>query len=255
MHDLTYVIYSHTDYLDVLKVHSDYLSSYSNKILLINKNDFELDELYTKYKKVLFYDDSLPYASRLLILNQLNLIYILFIHDIDIIVKKNELILNNLVYEMIKHNIDRIDLQYRHKKWIYDKNPLNLEIDSQKFILYHRTDITNYTYNVNPSIWKLSSFISIMSRFRNETYRSIENSTIQDACAKEFKTYGIYAEQFINSGWFGCVEWFQYIHILKKGMSLPPTNNNLDGCLLNDYNNIINRLYREPYPSYVGPLR
>ena len=63
---LTYIVYSHTEFLDVLLTQTHYLESYDNKILLINKTDQDLSELYSNYKQVIFYDDTLPYASRLL---------------------------------------------------------------------------------------------------------------------------------------------------------------------------------------------
>ena len=36
---LPYVVYSHTDYLTILTVQSDYMKIYENKILFINKNN------------------------------------------------------------------------------------------------------------------------------------------------------------------------------------------------------------------------
>ena len=39
---MPYVIYSHTDFLDILLVQTHYLKSCKNKILLINKSDLEL---------------------------------------------------------------------------------------------------------------------------------------------------------------------------------------------------------------------
>ena len=39
MNNLLYVVYSHTDYLDILLVQTDYLKNCSNKILLINKSN------------------------------------------------------------------------------------------------------------------------------------------------------------------------------------------------------------------------
>ncbi len=68
---LTYIVYSHTEFLDVLLTQTHYLKSYDNKVLLINKSDEDLSDLYSNYKQVIFYDDTLSYASRLLEIKKL----------------------------------------------------------------------------------------------------------------------------------------------------------------------------------------
>jgi hypothetical protein len=52
---VNYVIYGHTDYMDVLNIQTDYLESISDKILFINKNKNNNDVLFSKYKKVIFF--------------------------------------------------------------------------------------------------------------------------------------------------------------------------------------------------------
>ena len=64
------VVYSHTEYMDVLKIQTKHLSNYKNKILIINKSDKY--EIYNEYKDIIYYDDSLPYASRLLELKNIS---------------------------------------------------------------------------------------------------------------------------------------------------------------------------------------
>ena len=44
---LTYIVYSHTEFLDVLLTQTHYLKSYDNKILLINKSDQDLTITYS----------------------------------------------------------------------------------------------------------------------------------------------------------------------------------------------------------------
>ena len=48
------IVYSHTEFLDILSAQTHYLKSYDNKMLLINKSDMELDELYSNYKEIIF---------------------------------------------------------------------------------------------------------------------------------------------------------------------------------------------------------
>ena len=66
------------------------------KILLINKSEQDLSSVYSEYKDVIFYDGNLPYASRLLSLSVLKDTYILFIHDIDIVIEKDDVCLEHI---------------------------------------------------------------------------------------------------------------------------------------------------------------
>jgi hypothetical protein len=240
MHELTYVVYSHTDYLDILSVQTESLE-YTDKILLINKSDKNLDHLYCKYNQVIFYDDSLPYASRLLSLRCLKNEYILFIHDIDIVVKKDDSYINHVKNYMVEHLIDRIDLQCRRSWDLYNRERLSIEFDNLNVELRAQKNINNYIYNVNPSIWKLNVLLDIMENFKNETYRTIENESVMKYCLK-YNIYKLYSDNPIKCGWFSCLSFFQFIHITHKGKLLPRSNNQLDTNLIPEYNKIIELL-------------
>jgi len=240
MHELTYVVYSHTDYLDILSIQTEGLK-YTDKILLINKSDKDLDYLYSKYNRVIFYDDSLPYASRLLSLRCLKNEYILFIHDIDIVVKKDDSYINHVKNYMVEHLIDRIDLQCRRSWDLYNRERLSIEFDNLNVELRAQKNINNYIYNVNPSIWKLNVLLDIMENFKNETYRTIENESVMKYCLK-YNIYKLYSDNPIKCGWFSCLSFFQFIHITHKGKLLPRSNNQLDTNLIPEYNKIIELL-------------
>lgn len=241
MNEVCYVVYSHSDFLDVLSIQTDYLKSYTNKILLINKSNKNLFEIYSNYKNVIFYDDLLPYASRLLSLSLLDEKYILLIHDIDIIIKKDDKVINWFIKLMEQENIDRIDLQVRYE---WDKNNImpyiDVNSDEYKFLLKQQQNINTYIYNVNPSIWKLSSLIELMSEFNKETYRTIEIKC-QEYC-KKYKIYKLFSEKYINCGWFSCLPFFQYIHITHRGKLFNNSENKLSTHLIDDYKNIISKL-------------
>jgi len=232
---LTYVIYSHTEYLDVLEIQTDYIKNYENKVLLINKSDVK-SNLYNEYNKVIYYDDSLPYATRLLSLSELDDEYILFYHDMDIIINKDDSVIEELVVLMGKNDIDRIDLQYRPLKW----NLKTEKIKIKDFILNKSENTDDYIFNVNPSIWKLKTFINLMEEFRNETYRSIEHNT-QEYCT-QFKIYKLYSENYLNCGWFHCLPMFQFLHITHGGKWFPLNGGRrLEGnnFFSNEYSNIV----------------
>jgi hypothetical protein len=234
------VVYSHTDYLDILSIQTEGLK-YTDKILLINKSDKDLDYLYSKYNRVIFYDDSLPYASRLLSLRCLKNEYILFIHDIDIVVKKDDSYINHVKNYMVEHLIDRIDLQCRRSWDLYNRERLSIEFDNLNVELRAQKNINNYIYNVNPSIWKLNVLLDIMENFKNETYRTIENESVMKYCLK-YNIYKLYSDNPIKCGWFSCLSFFQFIHITHKGKLLPRSNNQLDTNLIPEYNKIIELL-------------
>ena len=258
---LTYVVYNHTSYLNVLRAQTSQLKSVRNKILMINKSDEELSDIYSQYEQVIFYDDTLPYATRLLELKKLNLKYILFIHDIDVVVSRDDKIINHLVVKMDELNIDRIDLQYQNIHLTHNttgelidielsptvegttlQTPYKWEnVDDKRFYLIKQDDVNNYIYNVNPSIWKLSTFLEIMTQFKDETYRSIELPPTQLFCfQKGYRIYKIYGPYILN-GFFCCMPFFQFIHVTHGGKVLALKNNNLDGPLYDMYVSIFNK--------------
>jgi hypothetical protein len=236
---IKYVIYSHTDYLDILSVQTEYLNSYENKVLLINSSNLDISEITKQYKDVIYYNESLPYASRLLSLSKLTDKYILLIHDIDILIHQDVNIINSFVPFMDDNNVDRIDLQVRHS---WDRN--SLKVNYNNIILSKQVDSNNYIYNVNPSIWKLTSLLSVMNLFNKETYRTIETMPIQVHCSKNLHVYKLYSEIYNNCGWFSCLDFFQFIHITHHGKLLPKIKNNLDTHLLESYLSITDKILK-----------
>ena len=256
---LTYIIYSHTDFLDMLTIQTYKLKSYEDKILLINKSDLDLSGIYSQYKKIIFYDDALPYASRILSLVDLNLEYVLFIHDIDIIITKNNKIINHFVDFMKTNDIDRIDLQVRYNWDLNNPEKIYMTVDDEVIELRRQVNVNNYSYNVNPSIWKLPTLLNIMNQFKNETYRSIELN-VQEYCNK-FKIYKLYSDEYIRCGWFSCLSFFQFLHITHGGKLLPLLNNNLNEHLKFEYDYILsewlsdtNRIFADRAGDVASPL-
>lgn len=237
---IRHVIYSHTDYLEILKIQTDYVSPIENKTLLINKNNFDLSEIYEKYQNVIFYDDSLPYASRLLSLSSLNDDFILFIHDIDILINENTEIIENLYKYAKSNNIDRIDLQYFDSSWNPNSKFIPFEIPENNFGLIQQDNPSGYIYNVNPSIWKLSVLLEIMNTFKDRNYRNIEDFSTQIYCQK-FKIFKLFSENYINCGYFKCLPFFTFLHITHGGGFIPTSNNGLPNEIQILYNNIIEK--------------
>jgi hypothetical protein len=244
---LTYVVYSHSEYSDILYAQTHHLSSYENKVLLIDKAGAELTDICSCYKQVLVYDDTLPYASRLLKLTELNLDYILFIHDIDIVVKKDDIVIEYLSELMKERDIDRIDLRYKNNP--NSREMLLVEKNGSKFYLNRQDQYSNsldsaglYAYNVNASIWKTSTLLEIMTNFKDEGYRTIELQPTQTFCSRKgYKIYKFYWESYVNCGWQACMPFFQYIHITHNGKLLPVNGGNLNKSLIGNYLNILDQ--------------
>lgn len=229
-------IYSHTDYLDVLKIQTDYTDSIKDKILFINKNNLDNNHIYSKYKKVIFYDDSIPYSRRIIeCLTQIDDEYILLCHDIDIILNFNQELINQFHNFLKYHNFDRIDLKHfesHHSDLVYCcddiKNYLSWSvtdnvISDNKLYLMKQNDSSKYIYNVNPSIWKKESILDIMYNFPNKDYRSIEGFDVQEF-SKKFTIFKIFTSEKKICGHFHCIDDFIFFHISHSGKFVPLNN-------------------------------
>ena len=223
--DFTYVIYSHTEFLDLLRITCDYLEDVENKILIINKNDLN-HELYSKFKDVVFYDDSLSYTDKVSdVLKRIDSKYILFSHEVDIPLKREPLVLDKFIKLMEIENIDRIDLQPNggnSGKFIKIESDEDVEnwprldlseIQTYDMCLSPHTDPNTYIYNVNPSIWKRDSLIEIFDTFKGRSYRDIEYDDVQKYCTK-FKIYNLYsAGHTLRCGYMNSLPIYKYLHI------------------------------------------
>ena len=80
--------------------------------------------------------------------------------------------------------------------------------------------------------------MEVMSNFKNDTYRTIEEAKTQEFC-KKYRIFKLYWESYINCGDFGCIPFFQFIHITHGGKLLPLTRNNLNKTLVDTYMKIL----------------
>ncbi len=251
---INYVIYGHTDYLDVLKIQTDYMSVYNNVTLFINNNNLDLGDLYSKYTKVIFYDDSKQYSYRLLdCLNQINEKYLVFIHDIDIVLNIDEQTILSFHNFMETNNVDRIDLKQSHNLNVLDVIEVdkNNSVDSWKKIkkeeindaiyLVKQEDPNDFIYNVNPSIWKRESLLELVNAFPHKTYRTIEDMDVQNYC-KRFDVYKLYSKNSIECGYFICLEIFKFLHISHSGKLLRLTDS---------FTTELNQSYRPISEEYI----
>jgi hypothetical protein len=251
---INYVIYGNTDYLDILTIQTDYIKDKGNLILMIDKNELDLTNLYSKYDKVIFYDKNDSYAKRVLsCLEQISLDYILFIHDMDILIDVDNNLLTEF-FEFLRHNnFDRIDLKHsdrtdgsirlkfnsdsKHSEW---KSNVD-EIIDDDYYLIKQDDIRNYIYNVNPSIWKRESFISLLKSFQHKNYRNIEDIDVQQF-AKNFTIFKIFSKNKITCGYYHSHPFFKFLHITHNGKLLELNQN---------FTTTYNQSYRDVSDIYI----
>lgn len=258
------IIYSHSDYCDVLQIQKDQMIHLQNKILFFNQGGQFLpyDIKKENFDNIIFYNDNLPYAARLeSCLKRLSDEYILFTHENDIFLGYDESIIFQLVESMKLNNIDRIDLQ--SNDGYKEEGSKFIEIDREQPVAEWKTvDIKHlnkekmyigkhnvkgtYVYNVQPSLWKVSSFIDLMSRTKQSTYRSIEYD-VEELCMS-YNIYNLYCPtNLIKSGYNTCTNIYKYLHITKYGKFLPMNGSNrtIHGNSFEDvavdYNNLIKK--------------
>lgn len=226
---INYVVYSNTDYLDILRVATDYLQGKGKLTLLINSNSRFLEDIYEKYDTVIHYNDKDPYGKRLLTcFNQINDEYVLFLHENDIVLNTDDSMLKKFLTFLDFYSYDRIDLQHTFN--LRTSSIIDIKDWSTKYIdqitdsvyLIKSEDVNDYIYNVNPSIWRVESFIKLLTEYQDSTYRDIE-FVAQKFCS-QFNVYKLFSRNFIQCGYFRCLELFKFLHITHHGKLLNPSS-------------------------------
>lgn len=158
MNQLEIILYSHIDYLDVCEVFFHQMKKYMPNFditILINQDS---DKIPQNYKKI-FYDDNLPYRSRLLeSLKKVDSNVILFIHeDMFLYDNINEKVIFEFVDLIYENKVDLIKLiktdGHRGKSQIHPnlvKSPSN-NLFSIQPTLCKRTTLIKILENVNGS--------------------------------------------------------------------------------------------------------
>lgn len=252
------IIYSHSEYYDILHIATKFLINYKNKILLID-DKFENIEYKSEYKYIIKYDDKQPYASRLLNLDNIKEEIIIFMHETDILIKYNIDILNQLKDYILNNNIDKIELQ--HCAWPPANIPLkqtynmkNQEISfNNLFNLYKINNPDFFVYNVNPTIWRTKTLLLIMKKFKEYNYRQIESMPVQQFTSLNFNCLSLKCHKYIKCGHFTCPEFFQFIHITHYGEFAQLKNKYYN----NDHYKYLNDTYlldKEIYNIYINEI-
>ena len=244
--DLRYVTYSHSEYTDILQIHADYISHKKNKTLIIDTDDIP-HSIKDVYNNIIYYDDTLPYASRILnSVKQIDDERFLLMHDNDILLRADNDKMEQLLRLYTEHNIDRLDLQVAFdpgveqsifgvtvtfedikKKIQYVTVDDEYQLIKQVYFRNHPSLGSSYLYNVNPSIWNKQSLLRVMEQFSHLEYRAIEGDEVQRFC-NDLNIYKIGAPNFISCGHFDCADFFIFFHITHGGKLVPFDNSHKD---------------------------
>ena len=234
---MNYVVYSHTDFEDILEVQTDYLQDTRDKFLFINRSNLTLNlkRIYSNYRDVLYYDDSQPYASRLIhclekLKQKHDVAYCLFTHDVDIVLHRDQGLLDNCLNIMKDRKIHRIDLQLdlnpgNDSQQLINLNTLQVDEQLRRGYSYIRKDVAgDYAYNVNPSIYQIQYFIELLKVDKNLGYRQIESdSRVQHYAKDVVKVHKLKAPdgESVQCGYFYCLPFYLFLHITHGGKLVP----------------------------------
>lgn len=222
--NLRHVTYSHSDYVDVLQIHADYISHKRNKTLIIDTDSIP-QSIKDVYDQIICYDDSLPYASRIVnSIKQIDDEYFLLMHDNDIPLKEG-VYMEKVLQTFLDKQMDCINLQHTPFRLVDDLVNIDdrYELILQHYFKNHPRMGTNYVYNVNPSIWNKNTLLEIMKEFNDTNYRDIEKEDVQKFCNryKIYKVHCRYNADLKAVGHHSCPDFFVFFHITHDGKFVP----------------------------------
>lgn len=227
-------IYSHSTVFDVLEIQFEYLSKLFNneeqKIYLFADKNYDK---HTKLKyETILYDDNITYNRRILTcIEKIICEYHIISNESDILFKYNKDTIFKISETMEQNNIDSVELKQQPncKEKIKVTDALSL------------TDVTekDYTFNVQPRLWKRTSSIKFFSSIPNVKYDKMENGPTQNYIEQNLKTYSLCHTTPVRSlRKFIQIPDYVYIHITTKGSFMKQDMTNVDKYIIDEYNNI-----------------
>jgi len=228
-------IYSHSDFFDILEIQIEcfkkiFKDTSINIYLFTNKHcDF------CPYDN-LIYDDTLPYASRVLscITQIKNNNYILVLHENDALITFDKVFIDLLLQKMKDNNINSLELKQLDK-------PVNDEIIINNNISISRKTI-DYVFSVQPTIWLKLSLVNLLSKFSSLTYRTIESPDVHSYVRNNYNAYILNDRQSIQTIWYRVSKHFVFIHLTSRELLLPCSKNNgLEDFIQEEHEKIYNQ--------------
>jgi len=179
MDDITYLLYTHTEYDDIFQIHIkklvEFFPSINYAICIDNTKHF-----YEKYAsmyrpiQVYQYDTNAPYAERLRsVISQINTPYLILGHEKNVLTGQvDDNIIINLINIMRQANIDQLRLMVSGiPRPVFDNNIIQ-KIEE------------GYFMSITPAIWKVESLLNIVNKYSNLSYKEFELEAVQNETKK-----------------------------------------------------------------------
>ena len=183
----SYLIYTHTEYSDILEITLKRIKKYFPiKVTSATNNAKETLRMCNdtdQVENIIEYQDNLPYGSKLLsVLNNISTEYLLFNHDVNILFNHvDQDVISHLISIMSEQKIDSIRLS---TSGINEKIKKNINTT-----VYNIISKDSYQLTVQPTLWRTSSFIDICSKLKDINYRDFEVEKSQMYASKQKNCY------------------------------------------------------------------
>ena len=225
MDQVVIAIYTHTDYSDIwpLVFHCLHQHKFPCQLVLVTNSlqgQYPIPD--SLFQQTILYDDTLTYPQRLVtMVDQLSTPYVAFIHEIELIIHFDSEMFSTLMNLVLSNTIDRCMFGMVPKQQeCIDQDGLSLtKVAKQNCSPNYLTP-----YDVGPSIWRCAFMKDVMTKFKNETYRSIEHGGIQ-TYMERFNVWALTTNTTYTSVYqigrpYSTL--FTFLHILVRGKWMSP---------------------------------
>ena len=233
MNDLTYLLYSHSSYSDILYIHLNEIKKYLPNInIKIAFNNYQIfNEKFGEHNyDIIEYDDKEPYFKKLSkILKNIKTKYVLLQHE------------NNILFDFPKENILEKTISFMDINTIDQVRLLQAGIDESiiKNKIFNKIN-EGYFFSVITAIWKKSCLEDITLKFQELDYKYSENYEVQNY-VKNFKNYFISSDKdiLLKDQAHVISYYFPTIHVTRNGKWITKKEDDQQHILdklLKDYN-------------------
>ena len=234
MSSFSIAIYTHSDFFDILPIQIDYFLKHSfqgSKVYLFS------DKPYASPFENILYDDTLPYASRLLhCIAKVSSSHILILHENDALILYDGSVMNTLIEKMTEHGIDSLEM--KHGSNSSDPITVNEDISIGKK--------WEYFFCVQPTIWNRERLSALLDKFRDKSYRLIEQDDVQTYVRETYRTYITVHRNPLKSIWYRVPPYFCFLHLTSRLLLLPCSPaNRLDPIVQGHHEQIFDRYLRD----------
>jgi hypothetical protein len=229
-------VYTHSDTFDLLEIQFDYLSKlfYNDpqKIYLFCNKKYDRPTKLN-YETIL-YSDNILYTKRVQsCIEKVKEDYLIILHEKNILLQYSKDAISNLITTMQMYNIDSIDLK-RRAHCVSD-------LATNNVILSDIGD-KDFTFNVQPRLWKKTSALKMFSSNNAKTYGDSEDNEMQTFIKKNQKTYGLCSINNINTTLgFDVTPDFMYMPITTGNKFISNHREKLDKVIEDEYNKIFDK--------------